>query len=104
MVITFHSHPYTVGRTTADRFGDFSATVAVPTKAAYGNHHFVATGFDRAGKMATLATAVKVVGLGDGKGRATTTAVLVLISVAIPVVAWFALGIPERLRKRRGAG
>lgn len=104
VVISFHSRPYTVGKTTADRFGDFSATVAVPTGAALGNHHFVATGFDRFGKMTTLATAVKVVGLPPSThGHPAVTATMVFVAVALPVLTWFALAVPERKRKQASA-
>jgi hypothetical protein len=105
IVITFHSSPEVVGRTHANSQGTFSATVAVPDRAAFGGHHFEAQGTNRAGRSTTLVAAVNVVGLGHGS-TATTTEKVVMVGVAIllPLATLLALAGGSSWRKRRTTG
>jgi hypothetical protein len=60
IVITFHSTPIVVGAAVADQLGRFSVTVAVPTHAAAGQHHFEASGPAPGGGETVLDAAVGV--------------------------------------------
>lgn len=98
IIITFHSTPYVVGRTVANGAGDFSATVAVPTAAAAGLHHFDATGMGESGVMITLVTPVDVVDAVIHHRTLVETLVLVTVAIALPVGTWLVMGISWRRR------
>ncbi len=98
ITITFHSAPYLVGRTVANGAGVFSATVAVPTAAAPGLHHFEATGMGVSGVMISLATPVDVIGAIVHHRALVETLVLVAVAIALPVGTWLVMGIGWRRR------
>ncbi len=105
ITITFRSTPEVVGRTHANSVGTFSATVAVPDRAALGGHHFEAEGADRAGQATTLVAAVDVVGLGNSSATTTTQkVVMVLVALLLPLATWLALAGGSSWRRRRAAG
>ncbi len=97
VTITFHSTPYLVGRTLADNRGAFSATVAVPTTALSGKHHFAAVGVDAAGAVVTQVTPVMVAALSHPRAVAQTV-VLVGIAIALPTGTWLGMGRRWRWR------
>jgi len=100
VTITFHSVTTTVGQTHADANGDFSATVTVPEAANMGTHHFDAVGQTVAGKMATLATAVRVVPVHSSSGTDNTrTIILVALAAALPLGTWATLSVVGRRRR-----
>jgi hypothetical protein len=99
ITVTFHSKPFTVGETVANSAGAFRIGVAVPTLAAFGQHHFVATGMGPEGET-TLVTPVQVVALtvaAHTSGKVEVT--MLAIAVGIPVVAWGVLGGLGRRRR-----
>ncbi|MDQ2728272.1 MAG: hypothetical protein M3Y91_10520 [Actinomycetota bacterium] len=98
VTITFHSTPYLVGRTVADAAGSFFATVAVPSAATPGLHHFEATGMGESGVMITLVTPVDVVETVAHHRALAETLVLVVVAIALPVGTWLAMGIGWRRR------
>lgn len=98
ITITFHSTPYLVGRTAANGAGDFSATVAVPTAAAPGLHHFEATGMGASGVMINLVTPVDVIGAVIHHRALVETLVLVAVAIALPVGTWLVMDIGGRRR------
>ncbi len=99
ITITFHSSPYLVGRTVANAAGEFSATVAVPTAAAPGKHHFEATGMGEAGVTITLVTPVDVIDAMAHHRAVVQTLVLVAVAIALPVGTWLVMGIGRGRRK-----
>jgi hypothetical protein len=98
VTITFHSTPYLVGRTVANAAGVFSATVAVPTAAGPGLHHFEAAGMGVSGAMITLVTPVDVIDAVLHHRTLVETLVLVAVAVALPVGTWLVMGIGWRRR------
>jgi hypothetical protein len=97
VTITFHSAPYLVGRTVANSAGEFSATVAVPTGATSGGHHFEATGMGDSRVVITLFTPVDVIAAVTHH-RALETLVLVAVAIGLPVGTWLVMGLGWRRR------
>ena len=98
VTITFHSTPYLVGRTVANAAGDFSATVAVPTAAGPGLHHFEATGMGVSGVMITIVTPVDVIDAVIHHRGLVETLVLVAVAIALPAGTWLVMGVGWRRR------
>ncbi len=98
--ITFHSTPEVVGQTTADRFGYFRATVAVPATATEGSHHFEATGENGTGGTAQLVVAVKVVRGGPPRATAKQTLIMVGVALLVPLAVWLFLSGSDWMRSR----
>lgn len=99
ITITFHSAPYLVGLTTANAAGDFSATVAVPTAASPGLHHFDAVGMSQSGTMISLSTPVQVIVAALHHRIVTKTVVLVLVATALPLGTWLIMALSSRRRR-----
>ena len=103
VTITFHSRPYTIGRTRAGPNGTFSATVTVPLNASPGHHHLEASGMGPHGRLTVLLTPLMVLASltqpASGTPR-TTTIVMVSISVLLPIATWLVLGAWSRRRRR----
>jgi hypothetical protein len=97
ITITFHSAPYLVGRTVADSAGQFSATVAVPTGATPGGHHFEATGMGDSRVVITLFTPVDVIAAVTHH-RALQALVLVAVAIGLPIGTWLVMGLGWRRR------
>jgi hypothetical protein len=99
ITITFHSKSVTVGSTRADAEGVFRIDVPVPTQAATGEHHFVATGMGPHG-LIDLVTPIRVMALSTTHRTSTTTKlVLVAIALAIPALAWAGFDLAGRRRR-----
>jgi hypothetical protein len=99
VTITFHSTPFLVGRATAGADGTFIATVAVPTDAAPGLHHFEAQGTTPAGTALLLVTPVQVVLLSAHHDAVLQAMTLVAISVVLPAGCWLVMGLQGRRRR-----
>lgn len=103
ITITFHSRPYTVGRTVAGPHGTFSATVTVPLDATPGHHQLEASGMGPHGRLTVLLTPLMVLGSAthsSGGTPAATKITMVAISVLLPIATWFFLGAWSRRRRR----
>lgn len=98
VTITFHSAPYLVGRTVASTTGTFAATIAVPTSATAGLHHFEAAGAGAGGAHLLLGTPVQVVLLAAHHDTLLQTLLLVAISVALPAGCWMVMELRSRRR------
>jgi hypothetical protein len=101
VTISFHSTPQVVGEVVANSRGEFATTVAVPSTAAAGAHHFEATGRSASGTPSVLTAAVEVVGVPSPSrvSPAETTAMSV-IALGLPVMAWLAMGGGTWLRRK----
>jgi hypothetical protein len=98
VTITFHSKPYTVGRTIAGPTGTFSATVTVPATASLGEHHIEAAGLSPRGTLNVLLTPLKVVPLSSNSSSSPshTTLIMVGVAVLLPIGTWIFLSLRSR--------
>jgi hypothetical protein len=103
VTITFHSRPYTIGRTIAGPDGTFSATVTVPLEASPGHHHLEASGMGPQGRMTVLLTPIVVLGKAThslGGTSTQTKLIMVGIAVLLPASTWVITGIWSKRRRR----
>ena len=100
ITVTFHSVTTTLAVIHANAKGAFAQAVPVPAGAAFGHHHFEASGKGPDG-MTNLVTAVQVVPLSAlSHASGSTKLILVGIALAVPGLSWTALEIVDRRRRR----
>lgn len=101
ITITFHSTPYLVGQSAANPDGVFSATVAVPTGASPGTHHFEAVGIGGGGGLIALMTPVDVAALVHHRSWVQAV-VLAAVAIVLPLGAWLIMMATSHRRSKLG--
>ncbi len=104
ITIEFHSTPIVLARTHADDRGDFTVTVAVPTDASPGTHHFVATGPGPNGAQTLLVAPVSVILPArdhDWIVPALMVALTVILAIGAATVLTLSSRWPERPERPR---
>jgi hypothetical protein len=99
VTIEFHSTPTVLAVVHADDRGDFTTTVAVPTDASPGTHHFVATGAGPNGTPTLLTAPISVI-LPARDHDWVVPALMVVLTVLLAVGAAVVLTLSSRWPER----